>query len=99
MEEAELFIIYGMSLGVTDAWWMDQIFEAISKRGAELIIYRYGSESEDSIKELFIDCCIRHKDYPEEKKNEVKNNIYVVIFENNDTYFLGLEDKNCNILS
>lgn len=99
MEEAELFIIYGMSLGVTDAWWMDQIFEAISERGAELIIYRYGSESEDSIKELFIDCCIRHKDYPEEKKNEVKNNIYVVIFENNDTYFLGLEDKNCNILS
>lgn len=99
LEEAELFIIYGMSLGVTDAWWMDQIFEAILEQGAELIIYRYGSESKDSIKELFIDCCIRHKDYPEEKKNEVKNNIYVVVFENNDTYFLGLEYKNCNNLS
>jgi len=93
MEEAELFIIYGMSLGKTDAWWMDQIFEAILKRDAELIIYRYGSESKDSIKGLFIDCCIRHKTCTEEDKNKVKNNIYVVVFEKNNTYFLGLERR------
>ena len=28
-EEAELFIIFGMSLSITDGWWLDQIFDAI----------------------------------------------------------------------
>ena len=62
MEEAELFIIYGMSLGRTDAWWMDEIFQSILDRDVELIIYKHGDEDRDSIKKMFIDCCIRHVD-------------------------------------
>ena len=93
IEEAELFIIYGMSLGRTDAWWMDAIFEAILDRDVELIIYKYGNEDKDSIIKMFIDCCIRHVDCSEETKKKVEDNIHVVTFDNNDTYFLGFKVK------
>lgn len=93
MEEAELFIIYGMSLGRTDAWWMDEIFQSILDRDVELIIYKHGDEDRDSIKKMFIDCCIRHVDCSEETKKKVEDNIHVVTFDNNDTYFLGFKVK------
>lgn len=93
IEEAELFIIYGMSLGRTDAWWMDAIFEAILDRDVELIIYKYGNEDKDSIKKMFIDCCIRHIDCSEKDKKKVGDNIHVITFNNNDTYFLGFKVK------
>lgn len=93
MEEAELFIIYGMSLGRTDAWWMDEIFQSILDRDVELIIYKHGDEDKNSIKKMFIDCCIRHVDCSEENKKKVENNIHVVTFANNDTYFLGFKAK------
>lgn len=51
--EAELFIIYGMSLGKTDAWWMSQVFDKILESKVknnkeystekELIIYKFGN--------------------------------------------------------
>lgn len=92
-EETKLFIIYGMSISRTDGWWMDQILECIINNGAELIIYKYGCESEENIKNQFIRSCIRHKNLEEADKEEVKKHIYVVRFEKNDTYFLGLEKK------
>lgn len=93
IEEAELFIIYGMSLGMTDAWWMDGIFQAILDRDVELIIYKYGNENKDSIIKMFMDCCIRHIDCSEKDKKKVMDNIHVVTFYNNDTYFLGFKAK------
>ena len=97
-EDTKLFIMYGMSVSKTDGWWLDQIFECISKNGAELIIYKYGCENEESIKKQFVQACIRHKNIIEADVEEVKRHIYVVTFEKNDTYFLGLEEKECKLI-
>ena len=107
IEEAELFIIYGMSLGKTDAWWFDNIFDALLPKtnnesggncDAELIIYyKVQNANDDSqidkVKDSFIDSCIRHKHSSDDDKEMIRNKIDVVLFENNDTYFLGLEKK------
>lgn len=92
--ETELFIIYGMSLSRTDGWWLDQIFDAILNNNAELIIYKYGTEKEEDIKDLFIKACIRHSNSSQTDIENVKKRIYVVTFETNNTYFLGLEKLN-----
>lgn len=92
-EETELFIIYGMSISISDGWWLDNIFDAILKKNAELIIYKYGNESEEDIKDLFVAACIRHLDVAREDVTYIKERVYVVTFEKNDTYFLGLEQK------
>lgn len=91
LDQADLFIIYGMSLGVSDSWWMDKIFENILKNKVELILYHYGTCDEESIKDKFIKGCIRHQNESNENKNVVKSNIYVKTFEENNTYFLGFE--------
>ena len=96
MEEAELFIIYGMSLGMTDAWWMDAIYESLKsneEKIAELIIYWFGKDAPEMIKNKFIRCCIRHSKDSDEQKLQVKQRIHVVLFIRNDTFFLGLENK------
>lgn len=41
----------------------------------------------------FIQSCIRHRDSRKEDIELVKRRIYVVSFEHNNTYFLGLEKK------
>lgn len=89
--EAELFIIYGMSLGRTDAWWYDNIFDALLLRKSELIIYMHGNASKESVKGKFIDGCVRHANSSQSEKEDVMKRIYVVTFENNDTFFLGFE--------
>lgn len=93
LEQADLFIIYGMSLGLTDAWWMDNIFDEILSREVELIIYKFGEYEKGVVVDMFINCCIRHKNSSEEDKKKVKNHIHVVLFNSNNTYFLGLEKK------
>ena len=93
LEESNLFIIYGMSFGKSDAWWMDTIFDQLLKREAELIIYKYGNDSREIVKDMFINCCIRHKKSTIEEINIVKEKIKVVTFTKNNTYFLGFEKK------
>ena len=84
-----------MSLGKMDAWWFDSIFDAILNKDAELIIYRRKREelSEESVKETFLGSCIRHNDSSDDEKKKVKENIHVVLFENNNTNFLGLKNN------
>lgn len=101
--EAELFIIYGMSLGKTDAWWMSQVFDKILESKVknnkeystekELIIYKFGNEDKESVIKIFFDSCDSHSEKKLEDKKIVKKNIHVVTFTNNNTYFLGLEPK------
>ena len=79
--------------GQTDGWWMDQIFDAILQNNAELIIYKYGNESPDDVKDAFFEACIRHTDSPEDDFDKVWERIYVVTFEQNFTFFLGLEQR------
>lgn len=95
--ETELFIIYGCSLGTSDSWWWRKIYnKLVEQNPAELIIYNYGDEEPEVIKNRFIyGCCI------EENNNEtlemVKNNIYVINFgpkTNNTVVFLDLPDIN-----
>lgn len=91
--DAELFIIYGMSLAKTDGWWLDHIFDAILNRESEVIIYKYGNDRIETIKDMFILSCIRHQNATREEIEKVRKNIYVITFESNDTFFLGLEKK------
>lgn len=91
--DTELFIMYGMSISKTDGWWLDQIFDSILNNEAELIIYKFGSETEEGIKNQFVHACMRHKDTPKVDVEKIKLHIYVVTFVKNDTYFLGLEKK------
>ena len=93
IEEADLFIIYGMSLGPTDAWWMDAIFDEILKRKVELILYWFGEVDKEVVVDKFIDCCTRHIGSSDEDKNAVRNRVHVVSFTKNDTYFLGFKEK------
>lgn len=93
LENAELFIIYGMSFGKTDAWWMDTIFDQLLKEKAELIIYKYKADSNEAVKDQFINCCIRHKATDKNIINKVKEKIQVVNFSENNTYFLGFKSK------
>ena len=62
-------------------------------KNAELIIYKYKAEKEEDVKNIFIQSCIRHRDSRKEDIELVKRRIYVVSFEHNNTYFLGLEKK------
>lgn len=81
--ETELFIIYGCSIGKSDNWWWSRIYKRlISENLAELIIYNYGNENEDAIKENFIkNCCVGDSDI--KKINKAKENIYIVNFGSN----------------
>lgn len=74
--ETELFIIYGCSIGESDNWWWNRIFERlISENTAELIIYNYGNESEDEIKEKFTrNCCLENFNF--EEINKAKKYLY-----------------------
>ena len=82
--KTELFIIYGCSIGESDNWWWSRIYERlINKNPAELIIYNYGNENENVIKEKFIkNCCLGSSDI--EEANKAKKNIYVVNFGSDD---------------
>ena len=61
IEETELFIIFGSSIGETDRWWWRHIIHRVHQ-GAELIIYKYYptdtstslQETTSSIKSQFI---------------------------------------------
>ena len=78
--ETELFIIYGCSIGKSDNWWWSRIYKRlISENPAELIIYNYGNENENVIKEKFIaNCCLENDDI--QKTEQAINNIHIVNF-------------------
>ena len=95
--ETELFIIYGCSIGKSDNWWWNRIFERLtSESSAELIIYNYGNEDAETVKEKFINnCCLENVDI--EKINRAKKNIYIVNFGfgvEPDTDFIKLPELN-----
>lgn len=91
----ELFIIYGCSIGESDNWWWNRIFERlINENPAELIIYNFGNENEDDIKEKFIkNCCL--EEYYIEEVDKAKENIYIINFGytiESDKEFMSLPD-------
>lgn len=98
-DSAELFIVYGMSLGITDHWWFDNIFKALANdKNKELIIYFYnadGNKDKQDVKDLFYQSCILHKnDFDNhELLNKIYGQIYIVLHEDNNTNFLGFKSK------
>lgn len=94
-DDTELFIIYGMSLSITDGWWMKKIYDRLADGKAELIIYYYGTnKSETEIKQQFLDSCSRYNNtISPDKKCQIFKNIYAILLTQNDNYFLGFEKK------
>lgn len=94
-DDTELFIIYGMSLSITDGWWMKKIYDQLIKDKAELIIYYYGAdENPDKVKQQFLYSCSRynHSILPNETEYAIKN-IRVILLTDNNNYFLGFARK------
>lgn len=56
-DNTELFIVYGASLGVTDSWWWNNIFDSVLNKGSELIIYSHSITDKAIVKSRFIDAC------------------------------------------
>ncbi|HEL2071120.1 TPA: hypothetical protein TY888_000424 [Streptococcus suis] len=47
IEDAKLYVIYGMSISETDLWWWQQIARNISDKASQLVIYNFlGKKSE-----------------------------------------------------
>ncbi len=83
--DAELFIIYGASMGETDSWWWKNIYDSLLCRESELIIYYYEdgehNYNKDDIKQKFINGCKVNSS--EEDILHVKQKIYVVLYDKN----------------
>lgn len=101
-DKTELFIIYGMSLGVTDSWWFDNIFDALTRKDdpAELIIYWHTKSqiNDDVIKEKFLSSCVRHEKilHMDAITDSIKERIFVVQFSENNTNYLGFNNFSAN---
>ena len=93
-EDTELFIIYGMSLSITDGWWMKKIYERLAGDNAELIIYYYGTDkSEYEVKRMYLRSCERYNNsVSSDEKQQVLDNIYVIRLTHNNNYFLGFKE-------
>ena len=77
----ELFIIYGMSIGMSDSWWWNNIYDALQAGHSELIIYFFDKDncySKDYVKEKFLKVC--NKDLDVESIAWIKEKIYVVLY-------------------
>ncbi len=80
-DTAELFIIYGASIGKTDGWWWRNIYNSLSNTESELIIYYYdesGERNEEEIKNIFIEAC-GFEDH-EYRDMLILDKIYVVLY-------------------
>lgn len=78
-KETSLFIIYGCSLGASDSWWWNKIYNRLLDDDfAELFIYNYGNENSSVIIDRFIQGCV--KKVNDEENARVKEHIFVINF-------------------
>lgn len=98
-DDAELFIIYGTSIGETDSWWWKNIYKSLSTKDTELIIYYYDANkncNKEYVKQTFINAC--KVSATDEEIALVKEKIFVVLYdENSNNAMFGLKDKNTNL--
>lgn len=83
-DDAELFIIYGTSIGVTDSWWWKNVYESLLTKDTELIIYYYDDNkkcNKEYVKQSFVDAC--KVDATDEEHALVKEKIFVVLYDSN----------------
>lgn len=90
---ANIFVIYGMSLGVSDRWWWREICKSLHDKSAELIIYRYSEGAkgdEDDVKERFIESANLDGDSRFDDflfMDTIKERISVIFFDENSENF------------
>ena len=73
--DTELFIIYGASLGFTDSWWWNNIFNSILNNDSELIIYSHSVTDKEAVKNKFINAC--QVECSSEDKQTVYDHVFV----------------------
>ncbi|WP_339013829.1 AbiH family protein [Lactococcus garvieae] len=76
MEEANLYIIYGHSIGKSDEWWWKEIIKNVFTGNKEVIIYEYYNQN---LKEKFLSYCC------EEQRGVVSDKVYVVNFDDENS--------------
>lgn len=92
---ANLFIIYGCSIGGSDRWWWKKIYDRIINNKAQLIIYWYkenDSETDEYVKSKFIKVCGMENDI---NKETFLKNSFVVLYNSKSAHpiFMDLGEE------
>jgi hypothetical protein len=84
-EDTDLYIIFGMSLGVTDQWWWRKIVDSLEKSDAELILYNHCRDVSKASAEVVKNRFLKSAGWfgAGKEKYNIINKIYVVNFDNN----------------
>ena len=88
--DTELFIIYGASLGFTDSWWWNNIFNSILNNDSELIIYSHSVTDKEAVKNKFIKAC--QVECGSEEKQAVYDHIFVAPIHEGKTVLFSMGD-------
>ncbi|MBJ6746087.1 hypothetical protein JEQ21_06405 [Streptococcus sp. 121] len=79
LSAADLFVVFGHSIGETDAYWWKRIMKNLNEEKSELIIYNYAINDTQSEKEQVRDKFLRNTNVePSQVGDSVKERIFVV---------------------
>ena len=94
MEEADLFVVFGHSIGESDRYWWNEIYKRLEQGTANLIIYNYtrydDEDSKNNVKNNFISSAGVSL---EEIDIEVLKRIFVINFDSEKQRFAFTVDK------
>ena len=85
INESNLYVIYGHSIGQSDKWWWEEITKNVYSNNKEVIIYDYCNEG---LKEKFLSYCSM------EQQKVVSDKVYVVNFDDKNTLKCGFNFSN-----
>lgn len=100
LEEADLFVIFGHSIGESDQYWWENIYQRLKQGKADVIIYNHTSsdteETKNKVKHAFMEAAGNSLN----KENiEVLDRIFVVNSNNKEPrYAFNVEHENMKIL-
>ena len=88
-EDTDLYIIFGMSLGITDQWWWRKIVDSLETSDSELILYNYCHSASEVLQETVKEHFMKASGWVGEdtRKSRIMDKIYVVNFDNNTPRF------------
>lgn len=96
LNEANLFVIFGMSIGKSDKSWWKKIAKNVLEGDAELIIYNYSEDISNDVKKTKIEEFLEITDYKiADYLEDAEKKIFVVNFnEKTHRKAFTIEDKN-----
>lgn len=88
-EDTDLYIIFGMSLGITDQWWWRKIVDSLETSDSELILYNYCHSASEVLQETVKEQFMKASGWLGEdtRKSRIMDKIYVVNFDNKTPRF------------